>query len=143
VPHHLGEKNRMYETHLALIVALIAAVIAMRRQRRLPTFRLEWDNISANIVYAKRFVVESGMELYIDEKGRPTIEFPYDIVDGESWRTSVRCGHGLGGFRVEFILSPPDDLPHQYLAVAFGASPTSPAQVSIFDANDALVAKLP
>ena len=131
----------MFETHLALIVALIAAVIAMRRQRRLPTFRLEWDNISANIVYAKRFVVESGIDYTSMKKADPQSNFRMTLL--RERRTSVRCGHGLGGFRVEFILSPPDDLPHQYLAVAFGASPTSPAQVSIFDANDALVAKLP
>jgi len=137
----------MYETHLGLILAVIALWIAARRQPRLPAYRLEWNDISARDIYAKRLIVGSGegkqakrLEFSVDEQGRTLIAFPHDTIEGKSWRVLLRCGRGEGGFRFDFILDPPNEPPHEFLSLAFSASPV---QVSLFDDKDKLLAKLP
>jgi hypothetical protein len=113
---------------------------------------LEWNDISARAIYVKRLIVESNngenhLEFSIDNDGRPEVALPADNV-------SVRCCRGLGGLRFEFLLHPPDDLPFQFIAVAFQPSDAtvtetqpkirwSPPHVLIFDSRDTEIARFP
>lgn len=150
----------MFETHVALIVAVVALIVAVRRQSRLPTYRLEWNDISARTVYAKHLVLKSEsddgrtMHLYVDKEDRSVIRFPENVIDGERWEVSARCGRGLGGFRVEFFLHPRDDLPRQFIALGFAPSDATiietqpklkmtPPHVLVFDAKNTVIAQLP
>jgi hypothetical protein len=142
-----GEESHMYEAHLGLILAVIALWIAARRQPRLPTYRLEWNDISARDIYAERLIVgpsegkqSKRVELSVDKEGHTLIAFPQDHIEGETWRVLLRCGRGEGGFRFDFILEPPDEPPHDFLSLAFSPAPV---QVTLFDGKNKLVAKLP
>jgi hypothetical protein len=137
----------MFETHLALIVAVAALIIAVRRQPRLPAYRLEWNDISGRYIYAKKLILldeqakpRSRQWTFSIDGDRSVIEFPDDYVFDEHWQVSLRCGKGEGGFRVEFMLHPPDDLPSRFLTVAFSPSPPV---ISLFDSKDKLLAKFP
>jgi hypothetical protein len=156
----------VYETHLALILAVIALWVAARRQKRLPSYRLEWQELSARNVYARRFVLlgsdgERGStdaaEFYSDRDGWPTVAIP-SIVDNERWIVSVRFGRGQGGFRAEFSMDTPAAYegvpPFRFLSLAFSPSDLtvvelgppikfSPPQISIFDGKEVLIAKFP
>jgi hypothetical protein len=80
----------MHEVHLALIAAVVALIIAARRQPRLPGWRLEWNEISARHVWAEHLhigaSVNGGLHLYVEKTdGKTEIEFPYDVSPGEIW----------------------------------------------------------
>jgi hypothetical protein len=137
----------MYETHLALTIAATAVWIAARRQPRLPAYRLEWNDILGRDIYAKRLILmgpgevkQPKLELSINDQGKSVIKFPDEIIDDEYWGVSLRCGRGEGGFRIEFILETPSEPPRQFLALAFSPSPT---EISLFNAQDTILAKIP
>lgn len=155
----------MYATYLALIFALIALAVAIKRQPRLPSHRLELNDLLARDVYARRFILlgaggfgsDTAATWYLDAEGWPSIDFP-SVIDGEHWSVLVRFGRGVGGFRAEFSLATPGAItrepPFRFLSVGFSQSdltvvePGSPLkfsrpQVSVFDGKDVLIAKLP
>lgn len=89
----------MFETHVALVVATVALVVAARRQKRLPTYRLEWNDISAQVIHVKRLFLESydgerHLEFYIDNEGSPEILLPSEIIEGERYQASMRVVAG-------------------------------------------------
>ena len=161
----LLHRSYMYEIHLALIFAVIALWVAVKRQPRLPSHRLEWNDVLARDVYARRFILlgshgfgsNEAASWYVDAEGWPSVDFP-SVIDGEHWCVSVRFGRGVGGFRAEFSLATPAEItqtpPHRFVSVAFSPSDAtivevgppvkfSPPQVSVFNGVDELVANLP
>jgi hypothetical protein len=113
------ENRQMYEVHLALITAVVALIIAVRRQPRLPDWGLgavlECHAIKARQVLASELrigaSVNGGLELYVDQTdGKTNILFPYDVSPGESrgeaGRVSLRCGGVWAGFELNSFCSP-------------------------------------
>jgi hypothetical protein len=153
-----GEKGSMFEIHSALIIAVVAVVIAVRRQPRLPAaYGLDdWNDISARYIYAEKLIVGTGegkqskqVELSVDKQNCALIDFPY-YIEGESREVSLRCGPGKGGFKMEFMIHPPDDRPRPFMTI--GLSPSGfvegghkfgPPHVTIFDSKDTVVAQIP
>jgi hypothetical protein len=149
----------MNEIHVAMILAIAAIIIAYRRQPRLPSHCLEWESIAAENVHTEFLTIKGppgkgrgDLTVSVDEDGKSVIAFPRDVIDGETWQVSLRCGRGQGGFRVEFILDPPDGGRHQFLA--FGFSPSGAVvestpesklgpSVAIFDEDDEVIAQFP
>ncbi len=133
----------MFETHLALLVAVVALIVAVRPRLHRP----EAQNISADYIYAKKLIIideqegkrskQWGFSIHGD---RSVIDFPDDIVFDERWSVSLRCGKGEGGFRVEFFLHSPHEPASRFMSIAF--SPV-PLEISLYDAQDKLLTKFP
>ncbi len=137
----------MFEIHVALIIALLALIIAVMRQPRLPAYRLEWNEISARYIYANKLILldeqakpRSRQWTFSIDGDRSVIDFPDDIVFDEHWNVSLRCGKGEGGFRVEVLLHSPHEPAKRCMSVA--VSPV-PLEISLYDFQDKLLTKFP
>lgn len=154
----------MYQAFLALMLAIFAIALVTRQRRHLALVEshvvgLNGQDLRARDVYAQRLILEPpdkdsrpGDGFYKLELGwgrslsggLPGI-FLHELVDwGEATRerrgVELAFNHAKGGFRVEFWLHPPDDLPHRGLAVALSPSPPC---ITVLDRKDEVIATSP
>jgi len=148
----------MYEVHLAIVLAILAIWLSLRKTRRLAQLNShvagpDGQDLRARYINAecvefrpsdhKRRAFDCIRLGYTDSpSGLPGIVF-HEVVDPKGglpkiWQVELAFNHAKNGFRIEMSLHGPIHSPTPDLALAFSLT-----EVSILDGQDNVIATLP